>query len=354
MHQFYRNIQQAIDDNLTVAVATIIRIAGSVPREVGAKMLIHPEGRHKGTIGGGCGEAEVMQVALDVIQSRRGAIMRVDLTGDISLESDGICGGIMDVLVEPWPPAEEEASIWVEQLTTLASASPAGYLTSLPPGPIRHVVLQEDGTAIGALPADIQAEVMKMLSERRTGLVMRDKSAEPVWFLEAPQVAPKLLIVGAGHIAAPLAQMAAALDFGITVLDDRPSFVNAGRFPGADRLIVDQFEKALSEHTIDADTYIVLITRGHQYDVASLITVIDSPAAYIGMIGSRRRIKGVFELLEREEGIAPEKLKRVYSPIGLEIGAVTPAEIAIAILAEIINVYRRGKAPSSSDYRRLS
>ena len=133
---------------------------------------------------------------------------------------------------------------------------------------------------------------------------------------------------------------------------DRPSFVNAARFPEADALIVDHFEKALHEFPIDADTYIVLITRGHQHDVTSLMAVIDSPASYIGMIGSRRRIKGVFELLEREEGIDPGKLKQVYSPIGLEIGAVTPAEIAVAILAEIINVYRHGKAPTSSDYRR--
>jgi xanthine dehydrogenase accessory factor len=350
MHTFYRSAQEIIAEGLTVAVATIIHTAGSVPREVGAKMLIHPQGRHVGTIGGGCGEADVMRVALDVIEQRRATLTRVDLTGDVSLESDGICGGILDVLVEPWPPAEEDATEWRKQIEALAtseaSGSPAAYLTCLPPGPVRHVLLQADGSRVGALPPEIAEDALRMVSERRTGLVT------PGWFLEVQRSAPTLLIVGAGHVALPLARMAAMLDFRVAVLDDRPSFVNATRFPEADELIVDHFDRALREYPIDADTYVVLITRGHQHDVTSLMAVIDSPAGYIGMIGSRRRVKGVFELLEREEGIDPEKLRRVYSPIGLEIGAITPAEIAVAILAEVINVYRHGKAPTSSDYRR--
>ena len=261
MREFYRNVQEVVSEGLTVAVATIIRTAGSVPREIGAKMLIHPQGKHVGTIGGGCGEAEVMRVALDVIQQRQATITRVDLTGDISLESDGICGGIMDVLVEPWPPAGESAAEWAEQMEALAaseaSQSPAAYLTRLPPRPVRHVVLREDGSQIGALPAEIATSAMRMLLERRTGLMGATKSEQPGWFLEVQRSAPTLLIVGAGHIAAPLAQMAGMLDFRIVVVDDRPSFVNATRFPDADALIVDHFEKALREYPIDADTYIV-------------------------------------------------------------------------------------------------
>jgi len=357
MRNFYRDLQTFISDGTTVVVATIIRTAGSVPREVGAKMLIHPEGRHKGTVGGGCGEADVMRAALDVMQDRQALITRVDLTGEIALESDGICGGTMDVLVEPWPPANEEPAIWAAQLGTLAESGEAtrqiALLTSLPPDTVQHVVLGSDETSIGQMPGEIADRAATMLAERRTGLLVSKTEGEPDWFLEVQRTPPTLLIAGAGHIAVPLAKMAAMLDFSVAVLDDRPSFVNSTRFPDADRLIVDHFEKALREFPIDSDTYIVLITRGHQHDVPSLLSVIDSPAAYIGMIGSRRRIQGVFELLEREEGVDPEKLKGIYSPIGLEIGAITPAEIALSILGEVINVYRGGRASSSSDYRRL-
>ena len=366
MSEFYRQLREIVADGATVALATIIRVAGSTPREVGGKMLIHPEGRHVGTVGGGCGEAEVMRAALDVLQDRCPVIIHVDLTGDVTLESNGVCGGVMEVLVEPWPPAGEEESDWAKLLDALAEDPPAGQslglLTSLPPGPARHALLDGEGRLIaGRAPAEIFAAAGKMLRNRQSSILpqvphalpARRDTGLPAWFLEVQRAAPTLLIVGAGHIAVPLAKMAALLDFRVVVLDDRPSFVNRERFPDAAQLICQRFEPALKEFPIDPDTYIVIVTRGHQHDVASLLAVIDSPAAYIGMIGSRRRVAGVFRLLERELGLAPEKLRRVYSPIGLEIGAVTPAEIALAIMAEVINVYRHGRAPSSSDYRRL-
>ncbi|MGQ9667278.1 MAG: XdhC family protein, partial [Anaerolineae bacterium] len=112
MENIFAAVKEALDAGRRVALATIIRTAGSTPREIGAKMMIHPEGQHAGTVGGGCGEAEVLRQALDVIAAGRPDIVRVDLTGEISLESDGICGGIMEVLVEPWPPADEEPAEW--------------------------------------------------------------------------------------------------------------------------------------------------------------------------------------------------------------------------------------------------
>ena len=352
MGDFYRQLQSIIAAHETVAVATVIRRAGSVPQEVGARMIIHPEGRHRGTIGGGCGEAEVIRRALDAIDAGQPAVIRVDLTGDIALESDGICGGIMDVLIEPWPPAGEGAE-WAGHLHALAqkesSNSPASYLRTLPPHAAQRVVLREDGSTLGEIPSEIAGRVAHMVADRQSGVITAEDELGLQWFLEVQRASPTLLIVGAGHIALPLASMAALLEFRVAVLDDRPAFVNAARFPDADQLIVEHFEKGLREFPIGSDTYIVLITRGHQHDVTCLLTVIDSPAAYIGMIGSRRRIAGVFDLLEREEGISREKLSRVHSPIGLAIGAVTPAEIAVSILAEIIKVYRRGQAASLSD-----
>lgn len=169
------------------------------------------------------------------------------------------------------------------------------------------------------------------------------------FFVDVQQRPPHLIVVGAGHIAVPLAAMAKLCEFQVTVLDDRPQFANTARFPSADRVIAGPFRGELDrmrqgKATFDDDTYIVLVTRGHQYDVESLLEVLDDPLAYIGMIGSRRRIRAVFELLEKEQGIPASKFDRVYAPIGLNIGAITPAEIAVCIMAEIINVMRGGPA----------
>jgi xanthine dehydrogenase accessory factor len=165
-------------------------------------------------------------------------------------------------------------------------------------------------------------------------------------FIDVQVPPPHLLIVGAGHIAAPLAEIGHICDFEVTVLDDRPQYANRQRFPTADRVIAGAFTEELrqlrrGQPTFDENTYLVLVTRGHQYDVACLLEVLDDPVAYIGMIGSQRRIRAVYELLEREQGVAPEKFDRIHAPIGLDIGAQTPAEIAVCIMAEIISVQRR-------------
>jgi xanthine dehydrogenase accessory factor len=168
-------------------------------------------------------------------------------------------------------------------------------------------------------------------------------------FVEVQHQPSTLIIVGAGHVALPLAKLAKMIDFDVVVLDDRPRFANKKRFPMADHVLAQPFTETLRNWPISEDTYIVLVTRGHTHDVECLLEVLDSSARYIGMIGSKRRVRAVFELLEREKGIDPAKFERVYSPIGLDIGAETPAEIAIAIMAEIINLYRGGRAISLSD-----
>jgi xanthine dehydrogenase accessory factor len=167
-------------------------------------------------------------------------------------------------------------------------------------------------------------------------------------FLEVVEPQPTLIIVGAGHIAVPLAQMGKMLSFEVIVLDDREKFANRERFPDSDQVIADDFGPALSSLKITRATYIVIITRGHQYDEEALMEVAESPAAYIGMIGSKRRVWTVLKLLH-DEGVPPEKLLRIYAPIGIDIEAVTPAEIAVAIGAELVKLRRGGTAASLSD-----
>jgi xanthine dehydrogenase accessory factor len=175
---------------------------------------------------------------------------------------------------------------------------------------------------------------------------------QPSIFVEVQRRAPELLIVGAGHIAVPLAQIAGLCDFAVTVLDDRPSFASAARFPTARQVLAAPLRETVRDLPMDADTFIVLVTRGHSHDVECLLEVLDRPVAYIGMIGSQRRVDAVFDLLAEEQGIDPAKFDRICAPIGLDIGARTPAEIAVCIMAEIVNVYRDGPATSLSDKRR--
>ena len=215
--------------------------------------------------------------------------------------------------------------------------------------------LEEDRVPVGSLGlGDLTgralAEVRRVIHEKSPRSLHYSEAGDSVsLFLDVQQRPPHLIVVGAGHIAVPLAAMAKLCEFQVTVLDDRPQFANTARFPSADRVIAGPFRAELDrlrqgKAAFDDDTYIVLVTRGHQYDVESLLEVLDDPLAYIGMIGSRRRIRAVFELLEKEQGIPASKFDRVYAPVGLNIGAITPAEIAVCILAEIINVMRGGPA----------
>ncbi len=201
-----------------------------------------------------------------------------------------------------------------------------------------------------ALATEIHAAARDALYLRQHRHVTKQKSSGQVKvFVEVQARPPHLIIVGAGHIAVPLAAVAKINDFEVSVIDDRAQYAHPARFPTADRVIAGPFRAELQklrgdQPTFDNHTYLVMVTRGHQYDVESLLEVLDDPVAYIGMIGSQRRVRAVFELLEREQGIAPAKFDRVYAPIGIDIGARTPAEIAVCIMAEIINVLRAGPA----------
>ncbi len=173
-------------------------------------------------------------------------------------------------------------------------------------------------------------------------------------FVEVQARPPHLIIAGAGHIAIPLASIAKTCEFQVSVIDDRPQYAHTARFPTADRVIAGPFRPTLEalrqgKEVFDSDTYVVLVTRGHQHDIDCLLEVLDDPVAYLGMIGSQRRIRAVFELLEREQEIPASKFDGVRAPIGIDIGAITPAEIAVCIMAEIICVLRDGPLPGLSE-----
>lgn len=193
-------------------------------------------------------------------------------------------------------------------------------------------------------------EAAARLSEERSGLVSVETGSggQADVFLEVMPSPPKLVVVGAGHIAVPLVKMAKLMDYHVVVIDDRILFANRERFPEADEVVVGDMAQTVKDLDVTPSTYVVLITRGHKYDEPCLRELLHRPARYIGMIGSKRRIKACFERFKEEEDVSEDLISRVYAPIGLDIGTETPEEIGLCILGEIIKVRRGGKAQSLS------
>ncbi|HEV7216619.1 MAG TPA: XdhC/CoxI family protein [Chloroflexota bacterium] len=370
MSGLFDEITRRVAAGETLAVATIFDTRGSTPREVGAKMLIRPDGGIVGTIGGGCGEADVWRAALDVIDTKLPAVVQVDLTQDMNLRTEAVCGGIMQVFVEARYPDNAEAEpgapppgdgfsaaigAALQQRQAVALVTVVRASGSLLRGARLLVTAAQSEGSLGEAAVDagaVQAarQALSGVTDRPFRLPLRDAAGAEVGeaFVELYLPAPRLLILGAGHIAQPLAKVGKLLDFEVVVLDDRAAFANRARFPEADDVLAADFAATLADYPVDRRTSIVLVTRGHQQDVAALRTLVYSDAPYIGMIGSKRRVWTVLKLLH-DEGVPPEQLLRIYAPIGIDIEAVTPAEIAVAIGAELVKLRRGGSAASLSD-----
>jgi xanthine dehydrogenase accessory factor len=244
------------------ALVTVVQTTGSTPQKAGARMLVCADGRLVGTIGGGCLEAEMTRRARHAISVRKPELASYDLTPDEAREDGLVCGGRMQVFIEPI-----------------------------------------EGT-------------------------------------------PVLCLFGAGHVALPLSRMAKACGFRVEVADDRAKFANAERFPDADQIVVDDLPRAAEQMTLGPNTYAVVVTRGHKGDAVALEAILSRELRFVGLLGSRTKIVHIFAALV-EGGTPRERLLRVHAPLGLEIGARTPEEIAVSILAEMIAV-RRGVDPAHS------
>jgi len=359
--EFYSALKLSLATAPTVAVATIVRTRGSSPREVGARMLVRPDGATDGTVGGGCGEAEVWRAALEVIEDEQPRMVVVDLTNEIAMSSDGVCGGVLDIFVEPWQAQRSDVATSiltaVGQRRAAATATVVSRSRGLPVNVGEKLLIVDGHTREGGFGWDLLQE--RVIADTPTVLTQGeskwrtytfDEGQVGVFFdLAVPR--PTLVVVGAGHVAMPIAEVGRLLDFEVVVVDDRPSFANADRFPNADRILVDEFTSALYQLEITPSTYVVLVTRAHTFDVHALRKIVSKPAGYIGMIGSRRRVYAVFKLL-REEGVPLEDLMRVHAPIGLDIKTETPGEIAVSVGAELLKVRRGGGAASISDILR--
>jgi xanthine dehydrogenase accessory factor len=366
MEPMFGEVKQFLEQNETLAIATIVSTLGSTPREVGAKMVITASGEILGTVGGGCGEAEVRREAVQVIRTQKPAMVRVELMDDIESNSPAVCGGILNVFVDPWwkdpgtaicvNMADELLRVGQEGVSAvMATVLAAEGGSDAAPGDkclIRDGILAAGNIRNGELLNAIlkEAEIRLQKEESRQITLSLPNGSKADVFFDVITAIRKAIIVGAGHLAIPLVQFARILGFHITVIDDRVIYANRERFPDVDELLVGDMAETLRTIEITPQTYIVLITRGHQYDEPCLREVIHSPAKYIGMIGSKRRIKACFIRFRDEDGIPEELLKRVYAPIGLDIKAESPEEIALSIISEMIKVRRGGTAQSLASH----
>ena len=241
----------------TVAMVTIVAAHGSTPQRVGARMLVFSDGRLVGTIGGGCYENDAFWKAREALDTHRSRLVHYELSDDLAEESGLICGGQMDVFIEPIEPA------------------------------------------------------------------------------------PHLFILGAGHVGFQLGQIAPTVGFRLHVVDDRQKFANHERFPAADEVVVESLDQWVTTAQIPASSYVVVLTRGHRQDFDVLRALSSRTFRYVGLIGSRAKVARLTEALI-DAGVPGEWIKQLRAPIGFDIGAVSPEEIAVAILAELIAV-RRGK-----------
>jgi xanthine dehydrogenase accessory factor len=359
--QIWPEAERTLERGQKFALATVINVRGSTPREIGAKMIVRDDGQF-GTIGGGCGEAEVFRKARLLLDEGRGArLTEIDLTGDFDQQQIGTCGGIMDVFVDIWMPASDLET--VRQLADAAERNrPAALLTlvhSVDLGSVgaKSIVdtATEEGRLISALEIPRRA-MGQLVARTRDGMpalieisdngganpVTRVDGERPRLFLDPISGAQRLVIAGAGHIAQPLAALGSTLGFHVTVIDDRASFANRERFPSADQIVVRAFAVAIEALTLDRHCYLVSVTRGHAFDEEVIRTALQhSRGAFIGMIGSRRRVKATLERIA-ENGVSQELLDQVHAPLGMDIAAETPEEIAVSIIAEIVRERRSG------------
>jgi xanthine dehydrogenase accessory factor len=342
MLNIFIEIERLLASGEKLVLARIIRQTGSAPRSTGTKQLIRPDGAIVGTIGGGRLEYEVLQKAAEVRASGRSALLHVRMTGRDAAESEMLCGGLVDVFLEPVDPGDPGVRAVFQDAARMAVQGSRGVLlTHVCEGvsAVGRMLVGSDGQVRSAQhmpPADFSPEACA--KERRPRLTAGDESAgAPRFFIEPLEPESVLYLFGAGHVSTCVAPLARMAGFKVAVIDDRAEFASAERFPSADELLVCPIEEAFRRIQVSPAAYIVIVTRGHLHDRQALQAALGTRPAYIGMIGSRRKRDLIYRSL-KEDGVPEDRLRQVHSPIGLPIGAETPEEIGISIVAELIQV----------------
>jgi xanthine dehydrogenase accessory factor len=338
MRELVRQLIRSLETDRPMVLCQVVETRGSTPQKAGAIMVVDPGGGQIGTLGGGCVENEVKQKCLRHLDGSPPSLHSFVLDHDYAWADGLICGGRMVIVSQPIRGPEPLAYF---RALDRAIERGDGYTETVVVNP-EH----DDGRALGdrflfdgggrplarwADPAssDGPALGMRPLDERPKPRVEKGIAFLP----SLPRI--RLVIVGAGHVGQAVAALAAQADFDVWVVDDRQQYANAERFPLAQRILVGPIDEALSGLEVTPRSYALIVTRGHGHDQEALYHLAPTPASYVGLIGSRRKIRLIFEGL-REQGIAEADLDRVAAPVGLDIGSQSVVEIAISIVAELI------------------
>ncbi len=325
----YGTVEGYLKNNKTGVVATVISRSGSAPRDTGAKMFIGEDGRLYGTIGGGRLEHSAYQEALTMMGMDHPKMLHIKMDA-IEVASQGmICGGNVDVLLEP--VLERYGKLYTRLEFLERKGKKAVLITRVDKKSFSKTLLEEDLTISGdALSESDKTMFLKCVSETKPH-VTDGVIIEPL------HISAVLYIFGAGHVSQFIAKAAKMVGFYVVIIDDRKEFASRERFPDADEIRVEDFQKVFNGLQFAGKEFVVIVTRGHQYDVDVLKETLKRKTRYIGMIGSRRKVKMVFDYM-KQCGFDDEHISGVHAPIGLSIHAETPEEIAISIVAELIQV----------------
>jgi xanthine dehydrogenase accessory factor len=322
-----------------VALATVVRVRGSAPRPPGARLWVTRSGKIAGSVSGGCVESDVVGRAREVIDSGRPVMATYGIADDVGLQVGLSCGGSIDVLIQPF--AEEGP--WRTIREALAGRRPAALAVGLTPERLvgRMLAVLGDGS-VGSIDAQVDGaaavHARALLAQGGTRLVSVPLAAEEATvFVEAFPPEPRLVVIGATHTAIALSRMARQLGFRVTVIDARSAFATPERFPDVDELVHGWPDEALERAELDGHTFVVILTHDPKFDIPALTRALRSDVRYVGIIGSRGTHERRRERL-LAAGFASADLDRIRAPIGLDIGARTPEEVALAILAEVLAV----------------
>jgi xanthine dehydrogenase accessory factor len=341
VNRLYKEIVKLLTQGEQVTLATVIEQAGSAPRKSGAQMVIRGDGQFVGSVGGGRLEADCLTAARTVMSERRAKILPFRLTGTEVAETQMICGGDVEVFIEPLSPGLLD--LYTKLLEILGTGGGAVLTTLIAAEPAQtggKALVMADGTTMAPLVLDSDA----LLAARE---VLQEKSPRLIpyqgarLYLEPVFPEPTLYLFGAGHISRYIAPLAHMVGFQVIVIDDRAEFANQANFPHAAEICVEAFAGVVAKLNPDDDAYMVIVTRGHMHDYTVLQQVLPLGSRYIGMIGSRRKRDIIYKQL-MQEGHTRAELERVHAPIGIGIGAETPEEIAVSIVAELIKVRAEG------------
>jgi len=343
MKKTYGILFDRITAGLPAALAVVLKTRGSAPQAAGASALFSGRGLLCGTVGGGVLEATAEKKARRALRQKQALVLDFKLDEGPSAEEGALCGGEVKVLIDPRP--DKDRAVWLRMGRSREARQP-GLLAT-------HLLLKKNGKVIIQRlwlerPASGRPKLQPPFSTFRKEIMAAGKDGR-IRFAERPPAGlflepwsppPRLIIAGAGHIGQAVGRLGTMLDFEVTVIDDRPEYANAKRFPEAAKIIVADIGRAVRETPLGADAYLVIVTRGHARDADALRAAVKRPAAYVGMIGSRRKVRLLRRLFLERGWATPGQWARIHTPIGLPIGSRTVAEIAVSISAELVKIRR--------------